>query len=119
MTALGTHPVDDPDQLALIADEWTVTRETQARMFRHACWMDAKDHDGWVSPNRVRMWLLDVLEAGDHLVNKRQLSALWSTATARGGYLDNTDRWVRIEGEGSRGNGGKSVRLRRWRGWGQ
>lgn len=115
--ALSTHPVDDPDQLALIADEWTVTKEQVAIAFHAACWLDACDHDGWVDPSRVRVRLIG--HFGPDGYNPRQLSALWSTACARDGYLDNTDRWVQITGEGSRGNGNKSVRLRRWRGWGQ
>ena len=114
MTILSTHPVEDPDQLALISDTWTVTREMLGREFYYACRYDARGHDGWVDPNRVRARLLHLL--GDD-INKRQLSALWSTATARDGYLDNTEERVQITGEGSRGNGNKSVRLRRWRGW--
>ena len=115
MTTLGTHPVEDPDQLALIADEWTVTRQMLAVEFRFACFMEATESRGWVDPNRVRARLIRAF--GDENINKRQLSALWSTACARDGYLDNTEQWVQITGEGSRGNGNKSVRLRRWRGW--
>jgi hypothetical protein len=115
MTDLATHPVEDPDQLALYADEWTVTRVEFASRFKGACWFDAQRHGGWVNPNRVRRELISFY--GD-CYNPRQLSALWSVATARDGYLDNTEERVQITGEGSRGNGGKSVRLRRWRGWG-
>ena len=114
MTALGTHPVEEPDLLALIADPWTVTRERFADEFRKACFWAAHTADGWVDPSRVRTHLIANLGPD---INKRQLSALWSTAAARDGYLDNTDQWVQIRGEGSRGNGNKSVRLRRWRGW--
>lgn len=114
MTTLATHAVEDPDQLALIADVWTVTRERLAEEFHFACLLDAEAHDGWVNPNRVRAAL--IARFGDDY-NPRQLSALWSTACARDGYLDKTDVLVRIEGEGSRGNGNKSVPMRRWRGW--
>lgn len=117
MTTLSTHPVEDPDQLALIADNWTVTREVVADYFREACYVDARNHDGWVDPSRVRRSM--IFRFGEDGYNPRQLSALWSTACSRDGYLDNTDRWVQITGAGSRGNGNKSVRLRRWRGWSQ
>jgi phosphoribosylformimino-5-aminoimidazole carboxamide ribonucleotide (ProFAR) isomerase len=113
MTTLSTHPVDDPDQLALIADEWTMTKERFAAEFRIACQQVAVFSDGWVNPSEVRAYLMAVV--GDY--NPRQLSALWSTACSRDGYLDNTDRWVQITGAGSKGNTNKSVRLRRWRGW--
>lgn len=115
MTTLSTHPVEDPDQLALIADDWTVTKEHVARLFEGACYADALGHDGEVSPNRVRA--LMIYRLGEDGYNPRQLSALWSTACARDGYLDNTDTWVQITGAGSKGNTNKSVRLRRWRGW--
>lgn len=113
--ALSTHPVDDPNQLALIADTWTVTREYLAAHFRDACYDEALAFDGWVDPSGVRARL--IFDMGEERINKRQLSALWSTATSRDGYLDNTDTWVQITGAGSRGNTNKSVRLRRWRGW--
>jgi len=112
-TDLGTHPVEDPDQLAIFADE-DLERGLLALEFLYACRCDADAHEGWVDPNRVRARLLASLGPD---INKRQLSALWSTATARDGYLDNTDERVQITGEGSRGNGNKSVRLRRWRDW--
>lgn len=115
MTTLATHPVDDPDQLALIADDWTMTREALVGAFYETCWTVANEADGWVDVNRVRFLL--IARFGEDGYNPRQLSALWSTACARDGYLDKTDRLLRIEGAGSRGNGNKSVPLRRWRGW--
>lgn len=115
MTRLGTGPVEDPDLLALIADPWTVTRQELAQQFRECCLQEAMHHDGWVDPNLVRRRI--VYRLGEDQYNPRQLSALWSVATSRDGYLDNTDEWVRISGPGSLGNGNKSVRLRRWRGW--
>jgi hypothetical protein len=42
------------------------------------------------------------------------MSAPWSTACAKGGYLVKTDATVQIQGAGSKGNGNKSVPLRRW-----
>lgn len=107
---LATHPTDEPDLLALIADPHTITRKPFADRFREACRAEALDQNGWVNPNRVRARLL----ADGGIDNPRQLSALWSTACARGGYLTKTEHHVPIEGEGSRGNGGKSVPLRRW-----
>lgn len=110
MTALATHPLEDPDQVAIFADGWTVFGKPFADRFRAACEAEALAHDGWVNPNNVRARLLT---EGDF--DPRQYSALWGTACSRDGYLDKTDQLVQITGEGSRGNGNKSVRLRRWR----
>lgn len=110
MTTLATSPVSNPDDLALFADNWTAIAKPFADQFRDACWVDALTHDGWVNPNRVRALLL----AEGPIDNPRQLSALWSTACARGGYLVKTDVLVPISGDGSKGNGNKSVPLRRW-----
>jgi len=110
VTSLATHPVDDPDQLALIADGWTTIAKPFADRFREACQAEALAHNGWVDPNRVRARL----RADDAGYNPRQLSALWSRSCGRGGFMVKTDRLVQIVGEGSRGNGNKSVPLRRW-----
>ena len=112
MTTLSTHPVDDPDQLALIADDMTPLGKPFADKFRDACWVEARMCGGWVDPNAVRERLLD-----EHDYNPRQYAALWSPACGRDGYLDKTDVPVRIEGRGSRGNGNKSTTYRKWRGW--
>ena len=110
MTTLATHPVADPDQLALIADDWTPLALDLADRFREACHAEALAHDGWVDPNRVRARLL----ADGGIDNPRRLSALWSKSCGRDGFMVKTDRLVQITGEGSRGNGNKSVPLRRW-----
>lgn len=110
MTSLATHPVDDPDQLALIADDWTSLRKPFADAFREACEAEARMHDGWVNPNNVRARLLDRVAE-----NPRQFSALWSTACARDGYLVKTEVPVQISGKGSKGNTNKSTVWRRWR----
>jgi hypothetical protein len=112
MTSLSTHPVEEPDLLSLIGDTWTSTRKPFADAFREACRLEADTHMGWVNPNRVRAKLLDHPQ-----YNPRQLSGLWSTSCATDGFLVKTDRLVQIAGEGSKGNGNKSVPLRRWRGW--
>lgn len=114
MTTLATHPVEDPDQIALFADNWTALAKPAADRFQEACRAEAEEHDGWVDPNLVRARLL----SGDELdIPPRQYAALWSTACAKDGYLDKTTELVQITGVGSKGNGNKSVPLRRWRGW--
>lgn len=112
MTTLATQPVDEPDLLALIADDWTPLGRPFADRFREACRKDADRHGGWVDPNRVRALLLAEAD-----FEPRRYSAQWAPACGRGGFLDKTDRLVQITGEGSKGNGNKSVPLRRWRGW--
>lgn len=114
MTTLSTHPVPDPDQLALIADPWTPLAVPFADAFKEACRAEALDHDGWVNPNSVRARL--IAQYGADGFNPRQLSALWSSAASKSGYLDtHRDVLVPITGEGSRGNHNKSVPMRRWR----
>src|SRR5690349_12573867 len=110
MTTLAIRPVADPHQLALIADDWTPLGQDDADRFRDACYAVAID--GWVDPNRVREHLTvnGVLQ-----IDPRRYSALWSTACARDGYLDKTDRLVPITGSGSRGNTNKAVPMRRLR----
>lgn len=110
MTTLAARPVSNPDELALFADPWTSLAKPFADAFHDATLADALAHDGEVDPNRVRLALLD-----HDGFNPRQLSALWCTACAADGWLDKTDVTVPIAGEGSRGNGNKSVRLRRLR----
>ena len=110
---LSTGQVDDPDQLALIADDWTALGKTAAERFHDACRTVARDHDGDVDPSQVRELLL---VGGELDIPPRQYSALWSTACARGGYLEKIDVMVPITGAGSKHNGNKSVRMRRWLG---
>lgn len=114
MTTLATGAVDEPDLLTLIADEETPLGKLAADRFKGACEAVADQHEGWVDPNLVRARLLN----GDELdIPPRQYAALWSTACAKDGYLDKTNVLVPISGAGSRGNGNKSVPMRRWRGW--
>lgn len=120
MTTLATHAVNDPDQLALIADDLTPLGRLFADKFRDACeaearidgfWHGAGDHGPaeYVNPNAVRARLLD-----DPDYEPRQYAALWSASSGRDGYLEKTDRLVQISGEGSRGNTNKSTFWRRW-----
>ena len=115
MTTLSTSPVEDPDQLALIADDWTPLAVPFADAFKEACRAEALASGGWVNPNAVRARL--IAQYGADGFNPRQLSALWSSATGtKSGYLDtHRDVVVPITGEGSRGNHNKSVPMRRWR----
>ncbi len=110
MTTLATNPLDDPDQIALFADSWTTLGKPLADAFRDACEAEALSHDGWVNPNNVRARVLD-----HDSYEPRQYAALWSVACSRDGYLDKTDRPVRIAGTGSRGNTNKSTTWRKWR----
>ena len=121
MTTLATTPVDEPDLLSLIADGWTTTRKPFADAFRDACRAQSETAGGfegdspagplgWVNPSRVREALLD-----HDGYAPRQLSALWSVACAREGYLTKTDRLLPITGGGSRGNTNKSTFWRQWR----
>lgn len=110
---LATHSLEDPDQLALIADDWTPLAVDLADRFRDACWAEAQAHDGWVHPCAVTARI----KAADPEANMRRVSALWSVAAGRDGYLDKTDRPAPIDGSVSRGNGNKQAVYRRWRGW--
>ena len=109
MTTLATHPADEPDLLALIADQQTPLGKSFADAFRDACEADARAHGGWVNPNHVRLAMLD-----HPAYEPRKYSAQWSPACGRSGFLETTDRPVQISGKGSRGNGNKSTVYRRW-----
>lgn len=111
MTTLGTHGVEEPDLLSLIADTWTPLGIDLADRFREACRAEADANDGWVHPCKVTARL----KADDPDVNVRRISALWSTACGRDGYLDKTEREARLDGSVSRGNSNKSATYRKWR----
>ena len=111
MTALA-HDALDADQLdllALVADTDTPLGSLHADDFRAAC--EATQHEGVVNPNLVSAWL----HARFGEINPRWLSAMWSSACSRKGFLDKTDEWLPIDPTHSRGNGGKRVRARRLR----
>ena len=97
-THLAARPVDEPDLLALIADEHTPLGKPLADAFRDACKAEAEragsfDGEspagpvGWVNPNRVRLALLD-----HPSYEPRQYAGLWSVACSRDGYLVKTVR---------------------------
>lgn len=109
MTTLAARPVENPDELALFADNWTTLGKPLADAFRDACEAEALACDGWVNPNHVRARLLDHPN-----YEPRQYAALWSTGCARDGYMVKTEHPVAIAGEGSRGNTNKNTVWRRW-----
>lgn len=112
MTTLATHT--DPDQLdmiALLADEATPLGKVHMDDFRAACLADARAHDGWVHPSRVS----EILRGRFGEIDPRSFSARWAPACGPNGFLDKTDVLAPIDPAHSKGNGGKSVRLRRWR----
>lgn len=111
--ALSTGPVENPDELALVADEWTPLGKRDADRFREACRLVAMEHDGYVDPSDVRERLL---KNGELDIAPRRYSALWSAAAKKdGGFLTIVrGHRVPIRGEGSRGNTNKSLPLRRW-----
>lgn len=112
MTTLASHALD-PDQLdllACIADVETPLGSLHRDDFEAACRAVA-DSDGTVNPNHVSAYLHS--RFGE--INPRAYSAQWAGACSRSGFMTNTDEWVQIDGTRSRGNSGKSVRLRRLR----
>jgi hypothetical protein len=109
MTTLATQPVDEPDLLSLIADPYTPLGAPFSAKFRSACQRVASRHGGWVDPNAVREELMDEPD-----YEPRRYAAQWAGACGRDGFLVKTDVLVPIRGEGSKGNGNKSVPLRKW-----
>ena len=109
--SLASGSLEDPDQISLFADNWTALAKPAADRFREACRQVACDHGGEVDPSLVRQRLL---VNGELDIPVRQYSALWSTACARGGFLEKTDVMVPITGPGSKGNTNKACPLRRW-----
>lgn len=113
---LAARPVDEPDLLALLADQETPLGKPFADRFRETCKAVADEHDGWIDPNLVRARMLAVEDFSAKEV--RQYAGLWSKAAGRDGYLDvHRDIIVPISGPGSTRNTNKGVPMRRWRGW--
>lgn len=113
VTILATRPVES-EQLSildLVTDVETPLGQLHAKDFREACERDAAEHDGWIHPSRVSLLLHNAFDE----INPRALSAQWAGACGRNGFMDKTDVWAPIDARLSKGNGGKSVRLRRLR----
>lgn len=114
MTTLAAVPVD-PDQLdllSLVADERTPLGSLHRDDFRAACLEDARAYHGWVHPSRVSL----ILHNRFGEVNSRWFSAQWAPACGPKGFLDKTAIEAPIDARLSKGNGNKTVKLRRWRG---
>jgi hypothetical protein len=111
-TQLAAHDLDPNqlDLLQLVADNDTPLGRLHRDDFEAACRAVA-DADGWVNPNAVSAWL----HARWGEIDPRWYSAQWAPACGPKGFLIKTDAWVPIDGEHSRGNSGKSVRMRRLR----
>lgn len=112
MTTLATHDLDPNqlDLLALVADNTSPLGTLHASDFKAAC-LAVADADGWIHPNGVSLKLIE--RFGE--VNPRWFSAQWAGACGRNGFMDKTDVMVPILAQVSRGNGNKSVALRRLR----
>lgn len=113
MTTLAVIPVcaDQLDLLDLVADTQTPLGSLRTQDFRDACWRDANDHGGWVHPSRVSAAL--TRRFGEF--NPRWFSAQWSPSCGPNGFLVKTDVEAPIDSSVSKGNGNKTVKLRRWR----
>lgn len=112
MTTLAHTPVEDPDQLALIADDMTPLGQDHYELFLAACRAEADAHAGWVNPNRVRARLMT---NGELQIDPRAYSAMWSRATGKSGpMVTHRTYLVPIVGKGSKGNGNKAVPMRKW-----
>lgn len=113
MTTLAAIAVcdDQLDLLELVADNQTPLGSLRADEFRAACWNDALTHDGWVHPSRVSA----ILTRWFGEFNPRWFSSQWAPACGRNGFLDKTDVEAPIDSSVSKGNGNKTVKLRKWR----
>lgn len=112
MTALATHELCDGqlDLLEAIADTSSPLGRLRMDDFREACEAVA-DSDGMVNPNLVSAWL----HAKWGEINPNSYSAKWAPACGPNGFMDKTDRPVRIDGRHSKGNSNKDVLYRRLR----
>lgn len=113
MTTLAAIPVDPNqlDLLSLVADNDTPLGTLHRDDFRAACEADAADHDGWIHPSRVSAILHD--RFGE--IGPNWFAAQWAPSCGPNGFMDKTDVEEPIDGTHSRGNGNKTVRLRRLR----
>ena len=113
MTTLTVRPIDanQLDLLAQITHPGTPLGSLHMDDFKAACRWVADRNDGWVDPNKVAHRLRAVF--GE--INPRAYSGRWAAACGRNGFLDKTDQRVPIDPTISRGNGNKTVLVRRWR----
>jgi predicted ATP-grasp superfamily ATP-dependent carboligase len=111
-TQLASSPVMDGqlDLLTQVADNVTPLGTLHRDDFRAACEAVA-DENGFVHPNGVSL----LLRARFGEVNPRWFSSQWAPACGRNGFMDKTDVMAPILAEVSKGNGNKSVALRRLR----
>lgn len=109
MTTLAAFPMDE---LPFPSDESSPLAKLHAADFEEACRAVADDA-GWVNPNLVSAWL----RAKWGEVDPRSYSGAWAGACGRNGFMD-THREVQvpIDGRHSKGNGNKSLPMRRLRG---
>ena len=111
---LAATPID-PAQMSLL-DEITDTSTPLGSLhradFEAACRQDAAANGGIIHPSRVSA----ILHARFGEINSRALSAQWSSACGRKGFMDKCDTWLPIDPEFSKGNHGKQVRARVLRG---
>lgn len=115
MTTLAQRPIShvEAGQFSLFAD----AAQSFADRFREACEQIGAAHDGWVDPNLVRARLLDGDVEFTFAVAK-QYAGLWAKSCGRAGFMDaHRDVLVPISGDGSTRNAGKSLPMRRLRGW--
>jgi hypothetical protein len=96
--------------VALVGGDWRADEDW--RRFVAACEYESNSLHGYsVNPNDVRKRLtID----GELSIAPRRLSAFWSRATGKKGFLDNTDEWT-VNNDHKGGNAGKPIRLRRLR----
>jgi hypothetical protein len=120
-THLNQAAVAEPDLLQLLertagsagdGGDGGLSDDQFKAAFREACRIDADTHDGEVHPSRVNKLLRERL---GEAFNSRQLSGAWAGACSKNGFLDNTKDDAPIDPAVSRGNGNKTVTLRRWR----
>lgn len=117
MSAPTWTPVDEQTAslLDLLADDGSVSpsKDEVRALFLQACRLDAKNHGGLVSVNRVRAML------APEQIPPRTYSALWSHFTGRGKPMekarlaDGSVMWQTCHGSTS-GNDGRPFPLRRW-----
>lgn len=114
---LAASPVygDQLDLLSAIADNSSPLGSLHALDFMAACIADGRAHDGYVSTSRVSA----ILHARCLDFSPNSLSAKWAPACGPDGFLDKTDIDDPIDPRFSKGNGNKSTKLRRLRGWPQ